>query len=59
MRLYDRAADHSLFFRSGWQANTTPAIPASGTVIDVEARAAIVQIVAALREIGIFSPSGA
>jgi hypothetical protein len=58
MRLYDRAANHSLFFRSGWQAAATPAIPSNGTVIDVEARAAIDQIIAALRDIGIFTPSG-
>ncbi len=59
MRLYDRAADRSLFFRSDWHSAATPAVPEGGTVVDVEARAAIGAIVSALRDIGIFASPGA
>lgn len=59
MRLYDRAADRSLFFRSDWHSAATPAVPEGGTVVDVEARVAISAIISALRDIGVFSSPGA
>lgn len=57
MRLFDIAADTTLFFHSGWQIAAVPTDPANGTVIDVEARAAVSQLIDALRESGIFAPS--
>lgn len=59
MRLYDRAADRSLFFRSDWHSAATSTVPEGGTVVDVEARVAIGAIISALRDIGIFSSPGA
>lgn len=53
MTLFDRAADTRLFFQSGWQNAQAPAIPSGGAVIDVEARAAIAQLIEALREGGL------
>lgn len=57
MRLFDQAADQSLFYRSAWQSPATPAVPTNGTVIDVEARAAIGEVIAALRDAGLIAPS--
>lgn len=57
MRLYDLAAGHSLFFRTAWQAAATPIVPASGATIDAEARSAIRELIAALRNLGVFAPS--
>lgn len=59
MHVFDRTANQTLFFLSGWQIATTPIIPATGTVIDVEARTAIDQVIAALRDIGILPPVAA
>ncbi len=56
MFLFDNAADQILLYQSGWRVASTPAIPASGTVVDAEARAAIGQLIEALREVGIFAP---
>lgn len=53
MTLFDRAANTRLFFQSGWQNAQAPAIPSGGTVIDVEARVAIEQLIDALREGGL------
>lgn len=59
MKFFDSTAGHSLFFRSGWHVAALPTIPANGAVIDVEARTAIGQIIAALSDLGIFSKLGA
>lgn len=56
MKLYDQATGHCLVFRDGWKKAEVTAIPAGGTVIDVEARNAISQLVSALRLIGIIIP---
>lgn len=53
LRVFDSAADRSLFFREGWQSATAAVPPANGTVIDIEARAAIDQLISALRNAGI------
>lgn len=58
MRVFDTTANHTVFFRLGWQIAATPVVPATGTVIDVEARTAIDQIISALRDIGILPPVG-
>lgn len=56
MFMFDSAADQFLLYQSGWRVASTPAVPASGAVIDVEARAAISELIDALRDIGIFAP---
>jgi hypothetical protein len=53
MLVFDRAAGQFMAFRSGWQKTTAPTVPAGGGIIDVEARAAINQLIQALRLIGI------
>jgi Protein of unknown function (DUF2793) len=53
MSLFDAEAGYSLVFRSGWQRMDAPAAPAGGTVVDVEARATIGQLIQAFRAIGI------
>lgn len=56
MRFFDIAADQALFFRATWQYAIAPSVPASGTVVDTEARAALVQLIEALRSIAILAP---
>lgn len=53
MALFDQDADTRLFFRSGWHTVEAPAIPTGGLVIDVEARAALEQLIGTLREGGL------
>jgi Protein of unknown function (DUF2793) len=55
MRLFDAEADHSLFFRESWQSADAALTPSNGTVIDIEARAAINQLIDALRTMGVFA----
>lgn len=55
MRLFDEGAGHMLTFRVGWQKVNAPAAPTGGAVIDVEARAAILQLVQGLRAIGVLA----
>lgn len=54
-QLFDRAAGQWLFFRSGWQAAGVPELPEGGTVIDVEARSALLQLIASLQAIGVLA----
>jgi len=56
--VFDRAAGYWLTYRSGWQFATAPAEPAGGTVVDVEARTAIAQLLQTLEEIGWLAPAG-
>ncbi len=58
MALFDRSSDCLLVFRSGWKRAQAPALPTGGTVVDVEARAAIVTLVQALRAIGVLAVAG-
>ena len=53
MAIFDRAANQSLRFFSGWNAAIEPTIPSGGSVIDTEARAALLELVEALRAYGI------
>lgn len=57
MRIFDRTANASLFFRSGWQAESSPVAPTGGASVDVEARAALAQLIEALGNIGLLGPS--
>ena len=56
MRLFDRAANASLFFRSGWQAGSMPSAPDGGVTVDNEARSALLQLIQALQDIGLLGP---
>lgn len=55
LRMFDRSSGQELFHNAGWIAPEAPAAPAGGATIDGEARAAIALLIAALREVGIFS----
>jgi hypothetical protein len=53
LQLCDRAANQLVVFRSQWRPATAPANPAGGTVIDIEARAAVTALIEALSSVGI------
>lgn len=53
--LFDRAAGQWLCFRSGWQAAGVPNLPEGGSVIDVEARSTLLQLIERLQAIGIIA----
>lgn len=55
MALFDRAADNFLVYRSGWKAAQAPALPTGGTVVDVEARAAIAALIQSLKALGVLA----
>lgn len=46
---FDRDAGCWLCFRAGWQRAESPVVPAGGNVIDVEARAAMLQLIESLQ----------
>ncbi|QFT76149.1 DUF2793 domain-containing protein [Erythrobacter sp. THAF29] len=54
-RLYDRAARQCLLFDAGWIQPAEPSEPAGGSVVDSEARAAINELISAMRSAGIFA----
>ncbi len=53
MRVFDKSTRQATFFVNGWQRLTAPAIPSGGQIADVEARAAIGDLVETLRNAGI------
>jgi hypothetical protein len=55
MRLFDRSSGQALLYRGTWQRPATPSEPTGGTTVDVEARAAIIALVSALTQAGIFA----
>ncbi len=56
MRLWDKAAEQRLTRVDGqWRRIVPPAVPDGGTTIDSEARAAVINLIASLRDAGIFS----
>jgi hypothetical protein len=55
MVIFDRARDHLLVFRAEWAQAIIPALPVGGSVIDVEARAALAALVGALQGIGLLA----
>lgn len=59
MLLFDRDAGQWLFFRSGWQMANATAIQAGGTVVDVEARAALAQLIEGLQAMGLLGAAPA
>jgi len=55
--VFDRSIDQKRVFRTGWEAGTAPAEPAGGSVVDAEARAAIVQLISAMQMAGVIGGS--
>lgn len=56
MKVYDRSASaHRLFAGSTWRLVTAPAGPTGGSVIDSQARTAIIAILDALRNAGVLT----
>lgn len=51
--LFDRAAGRLVIYRTQWQPAAVVAAPAGGTVIDVEARAALGALINALGSMGV------
>lgn len=49
MRLYDHTVGVTLLFDGEWKSASAPAVPTGGSIVDAEARAAIDQLVEALR----------
>ena len=57
MKVLDRSSGQDIRYVSGWQRPAAPALPAGGTTVDAEARAAIAGLVAALVAGGILAES--
>lgn len=55
MRFFDRGAGVFLHYDGGWQTATEPAVPDTGTTVDAEVRAALGELIEALRKVGIFA----
>jgi hypothetical protein len=53
MLLFDRGSGRWLCFRDGWQSADLPATPTGGSVIDIEARNALAQLVENLQTLGL------
>lgn len=53
MRALDKSSQQIIFFANGWQRPGAPAIPSGGQVADIEARAAIGNLIETLRSAGI------
>ncbi|MFC0589986.1 DUF2793 domain-containing protein [Novosphingobium aquiterrae] len=53
MRALNRTTGQDLRYRNGWTSVPKPSSPSGGTTVDAEARAAVVQILAALSAAGI------
>lgn len=57
MRVLDRSTGQDRRYLDDWLAPATPAAPSGGTTVDSEARSAIAEIIATLREAGILPQS--
>ena len=53
--VFDRSAGVFLHYNTQWQSAEEPSIPAGGTTIDVEVRAALADLIQTLRNLGIFA----
>lgn len=54
MHVLDRATGQDRRYHGTWRAPEVPATPTGGTTVDAEARSAILALVEALRDAGIF-----
>ncbi|EAQ28352.1 hypothetical protein NAP1_12173 [Erythrobacter sp. NAP1] len=59
MQVFNRETMATLLFEAGWSAASEPAIPTGGATVDSEARAAIGELIEALRMIGVFPRNSA
>ena len=57
MRVFDRSTGANRLYNGAWSAAVAPAVPSGGTVIDGDARRAIIDVITALRSAGIFATS--
>lgn len=55
MSVLDRATGQTSRFHGEWRVPVAPAEPSGGSVVDSEARTAILQLLASLRDAGIFA----
>lgn len=55
MIAFDRSLDQFVHYRSGWIVAEKPQAPDGGTTVDLEARAAIAELLEQLSSIGLFS----
>ncbi len=55
MTVFDRAAARIVIYRSHWQPASVVAVPAGGTVIDAEARAALAALITSLQIMGLLA----
>ena len=55
IRVLDRETRQSILYLDGWQRPATPAAPTGGATVDVEARAAIVDLIEVLIASGILA----
>lgn len=53
MLMFDRSAERWLCFRGGWQSADAQVAPTGGSVIDIEARDALAQLVGKLQTLGL------
>lgn len=53
--VFDRAAASFIIYRSHWQSAAVVAVPAGGTVIDIEARTALTAVITALNTMGMLA----
>lgn len=51
--VFDRTADRWLCFRAGWQSAPVLSSPSGGSVVDVEARALLTQLISGLKSLGL------
>ena len=56
MQAFDSAASRRTVYSDGWSWASEPTTPSGGSTVDIEARAAIDQVIDAMRQFGIFSP---
>lgn len=54
MQVFDLSQSHYRRFDGSWLAQTAPAEPEGGSVVDTEARGAIMQLIEALKRAGIY-----
>ena len=54
MRVFDRSTRQERLFTTTWQNPTVPTEPSGGSIVDVEARAVLSELILALRVSGVF-----
>lgn len=56
--LFDRTTGAFVIFGSQWQPASVVAVPSGGTIIDVQARAAMTALITALETMGVLAAPG-